>query len=142
MGIGGIGQLSGGIIGDYLPKEVCNWFFGALLALGVFIAVFVSNIFLAIIFAIVYGIGFGARAPLTTSMRGEYFGRKSFGKIMGVSTIPMTVLCVAGPWITSILYERTGNYESGFLLIGTAGLIGSFLFLICRKPVHPSLKSS
>ena len=142
MGIGGIGQLSGGIIGDYLPKEVCNWFFGALQALGVFIAIFVSNIFLAIIFAIVYGIGFGARAPLTTSMRGEYFGRKSFGKIMGVSTIPMTILCVAGPWITSILYERTGNYESGFLLIAIAGLIGSFLFLICRKPIHPSLKST
>ena len=140
MGIGGIGQLAGGIVGDRLPKEISNWAFGALQAVGVFIAVYVSNILIAILFAIIYGIGFGARAPLTTAMRGEYFGRKSFGKIMGVSMIPMMLLTLSGPWITSILYENTGNYESGFLLIGAAGLVGSFAFLVCRKPIHPSLR--
>ena len=94
-------------------------------------AVIVTNTMLAICFAIIYGIGFGARAPLTTAMRGEYFGRKSFGKIMVVSMIAMMDLTLSGPWITSILYERTGSYESGFILIATTGLIGSFLFLVC-----------
>ena len=140
MGIGGIGQLTGGIIGDRLPKELTNCAFGALQAVGVMMAVFVSNIFSAICFAIIYGIGFGARAPITTAMRGEYFGRTSFGKIMGVTMIPMMVLTLSGPWITSILYEQTGNYESAFLIMGTVGFIGSFLFLICRKPLHPSVR--
>lgn len=141
MGIGGIGQLGGGILGDRLPKELTNWAFGALQAVGVLMAIIVSNVFLAFCFAIVYGIGFGGRAPLTTAMRGEYFGRKSFGKIMGVSMIPMMALTLTGPWVASVLYERSGNYETGFLSIGIAGLLGSFLFLMCRKPLHPSIKN-
>ena len=49
-------------------------------------------------FAVLFGIGFGGRTPLTTAIRGDYFGRASFGKILGISTVPMNVLLlVAAP---------------------------------------------
>ena len=38
--------------------------------------------------AILFGMGFGGRNPLTVAIRGDYFGRATFAKILGLSTVP------------------------------------------------------
>ena len=55
---------------------------------------------MAPIFVVVYGLGFGARIPLGTAIRGEYFGRKAFGKVLGVSMLPMMILMTLGPYVS------------------------------------------
>ena len=50
---------------------------------------FLNVYWLAYVGALLYGIGFGGRSPLTTAIRGEYFGRKAFATIMGISQLPM-----------------------------------------------------
>ena len=51
MGIGGISQLLGGIIGDKVTKRYALFFFGCLQAIGVALAVTVTSIWSALIFA-------------------------------------------------------------------------------------------
>ena len=56
MGIGGISQLLGGIIGDKVTKRYALFFFGCLQAIGVALAVTVTSIWSALIFATIYGL--------------------------------------------------------------------------------------
>ena len=138
MGIGGVSQLLGGILGDRYPKRHLICVFGIIQSLGVWIGSYVSTVGLGLIFAFVYGFGFGARAPITTAMRGEYFGRTSFGKIMGVSTLPMMTMSIVTPVVAGRFYDSQGNYSDAFLYIAIAGALGSLFFPFAKKPIHPS----
>ena len=142
MGIGGISQLLGGIIGDRVTKRYALFFFGCLQAIGVALAVTVTSIWSALIFASIYGMGFGARAPITTAMRGEYFGRKSFGKIMGISAIIMMMMTMIGPVLAGTLFDRQQDYAIAFVSMAILGALGSIFFLFAKKPIHPKQRSS
>jgi MFS family permease len=140
MGVGGISQLLGGVIGDRYSKRYCLIIFGCLQSVGVATATSVTSIYSAILFVIIYGIGFGARAPITTAMRGEYFGRTSFGKIMGISAMPMMLMTMVAPVVAGRMFDSQGNYEQAFLYIAAVGFVGSLIFVFARAPIHPSLK--
>ena len=140
MGVGGISQLLGGVIGDRYSKRYCLIIFGCLQSVGVATATSVTSIYSAILFVIIYGIGFGARAPITTAMRGEYFGRTSFGKIMGISAMPMMLMTMVAPIVAGRMFDSQGNYEQAFLYIAAVGFVGSLIFVFARAPIHPSLK--
>jgi MFS family permease len=137
MGIGGISQLIGGAIGDRFEKRYTLVMFGCIQAIAVIVAGFIQSIPLAILFAFLWGIGFGGRAPITTAMRAEYFGRKAFGKIMGISAVPMMMMTVVTPLYAGFMYDSTQDYRYSFITIGIAGFIGTFLFLFAKKPIHP-----
>ena len=100
----------------------------------------VSTLSSAFLFAVVYGFGFGARAPITTAMRGEYFGRTSFGKIMGISAMPMMVMTMVAPVVAGQMFDSQGDYRQAFLYIALLGFIGSLVFYFARAPIHPTLK--
>ena len=85
-------------------------------------------------FAVLFGIGFGGRTPLTTAIRGDYFGRASFGKILGISTVPMNILLLIAAPMAGFMRDELGNYDMAFQLLAGLNLLGSFLFLIARKP--------
>ena len=140
MGIGGLSQLFGGIIGDRFTKRYSLAFFGCIQSIGVIVAYMVDSILLAIVFALIYGIGFGARAPITTAMRGEYFGRKSFGKIMGISLIPMMFMTMIAPVIAGYMYDIDQNYRFAFIYIGSLGFVVNLMFVLAKPPIHPSEK--
>lgn len=142
MGIGGLSQLFGGVIGDRVTKRYALFCFGCLQAIGVALAVIVSSVWTALLFAIIYGAGFGARAPITTAMRGEYFGRKSFGKIMGISAIIMMIMTMIGPVFAGTLFDRHQDYTTAFVSMAILGAVGSVAFLFAKKPIHPSHKSA
>jgi MFS family permease len=138
MGIGGLAKLVGGFVGDHVSKRVAACAFGALQAVGVAFAGFADTFFLALTFAFVYGLGYGGRAPITMAMRGEYFAGKSFGKIMGISAVPMTFFSMIAPIVAGIFYDRSGSYMTVFILIAVTGFAGSLIFLLAKKPVSPS----
>jgi len=139
MGIGGLAKLIGGFVGDHVSKKVAACVFGCLQAIGVAFAGFVDSLVLAVVFAVVYGFGYGARAPVTMAMRGEYFAGRSFGKIMGISAVPMTFFSMIAPIVAGVFFDRSGNYLTAFFLIAATGFAGSLIFLLAKKPVHPSM---
>ena len=134
LGFSGIAQIIGGYLGDRVRKNIALCVFGCLQALGVFLATFIDSLYLAPFFVIVYGLGFGARIPLGTAIRGEYFGRKSFGKVLGLSMAPMMLMMMAGPLFAGWMHDRIGNYDSAFYILATISVIGSLGFLFAKKP--------
>ena len=130
----GAAQVFGGYLGDKVPKNISLCVFGIIQALGVIYATSITTVFMAPVFVIVYGLGFGARIPLGTAIRGEYFGRKAFGKVLGVSMLPMMLLMTLGPYVAGLMYDHYGSYDRAFYSLAVVSLIGSIGFLFCRNP--------
>ena len=129
-------QIVGGYIGDRVPKHLALTVFPVIQAVGVFILTFgPPTLPVAYGFAVVFGIGFGGRNPLTTSIRGDYFGRKSFGRIMGISQVPMNVLLLIAPVFAGLMRDWQGDYTVAFAVLGSFSALGGVLFFFARPPV-------
>ena len=124
-------------MGDRIPKNVALFIFTAVQAGAVVLLAMASSLFDFYLFAIIFGIGFGGRNPLTTAIRGEYFGRASFGKILGVSTVPMNILLLISSPMAGYMRDVQGSYESAFMTLAVLNFLGAGLFLMSRKPKLP-----
>ena len=132
-------QLIGGYVGDRVPKNVALMVFTMSQAIGVFFLTFgPPTLLTAYAFAILFGIGFGGRNPISSSIRGEYFGRKNFGKIMGISQVPMNVLLLIGPIFAGLMRDTTGSYTVAFGVLGFLAAVGGICFLFATKPKIPA----
>ena len=134
MGFSGIAQVFGGWMGDKVPKNVALGLLGCLQSVGVIFSTFLTSVYLAPIFIVVYGIGFGARIPLGTAIRGEYFGRKAFGKVLGLSMMPMSLMMMLGPLIAGKMYDIQGTYDYAFYILSGVAITGSLGFFFAKKP--------
>ena len=132
-------QFLGGWAGDRIPKNVALFIFTGIQGLGVVFLTLGSSLVYFYAFAVLFGIGFGGRTPLTTAIRGDYFGRASFGKILGLSTVPMNILLLVAAPMAGFMRDELGDYDLAFLLLAGLNLLGAFLFLIARRPKLPGL---
>jgi len=131
-------QIVGGFIGDKVPKNIALMVFTFIQSASVFLLIFgPTTLVTAYSFAVLFGIGFGGRNPLTTSIRGEYFGRKSFGKIMGVSQVPMNLLLLFAPVFAGVMRDWQGDYIVAFSVLAAIGFVGSIMFLLSTRPRIP-----
>ena len=130
-------QFLGGWIGDRIPKNVALFIFTAIQGIGVVFLTLGPEMINFYAFAVLFGIGFGGRTPLTTAIRGDYFGRASFGKILGISTVPMNVLLLIAAPMAGFMRDELGDYDMAFLLLAGLNMAGAVLFLIARKPKLP-----
>jgi MFS family permease len=126
--------LIGGYLGDRMPIRLAVFGFSAIQSVAVIVILFAHSLPMLFLFAVLLGIGFGGRTPLTTSMRGVYFGRKAFASITGVSMVPMNVLLFSAPLFAGYMRDITGSYNIPFITVAIVSLFGSFLFLLLGEP--------
>ncbi len=127
-------QFVAGYLADRLPKPQLIFVFISLQAIAILIIAVASHMTLALVFAVLYGIGFGGRIPLLTAIRGEYFGRKAFATIMGISQMPNNIGMIFAPLFAGFMFDKTGTYLVPFGIFGILNLLGGFLMLTVRKP--------
>jgi MFS family permease len=138
-GVAIVFQFFGGWIGDRIPKNVALFIFTAIQGLGVVLLTMGPEMINFYAFAVLFGIGFGGRTPLTTAIRGDYFGRASFGKILGISTVPMNVLLLIAAPMAGFMRDELGDYDMAFLVLAGLNMAGAVLFLIARRPKLPGV---
>ncbi|MGE0453124.1 MAG: MFS transporter [Vicinamibacteria bacterium] len=78
-------------------------------------------------FIVLFGFGWGGLYTLLQLLVMDSFGLKAGGKILGTITVLDALGGGLGPWVTGLLYDRTGSYQSGFMLI--TGLV-AFAFVL------------
>ena len=88
-------------------------------------------------FALLHGLAWGLRGPQMAAIRADYFGRKNFGTILGVSNGLIIIGTISGPIIAGAVYDITGNYRIGFDITAALATAGSLFFVLAPKPVHP-----
>ena len=133
-GVAAIFTLIGGYVGDRLPMRLALFVFSAIQSGAVVLLLMADTQMMAYMFAVLMGIGFGGRNPLTTAIRGVYFGRKAFASITGMSMIPMNVMLLAAPLFAGIMYDATQSYAIPMVVVAIVSLAGSTLFLFLGSP--------
>jgi sugar phosphate permease len=128
-------QLVGGYLGGKIPIRFALAFFTTLQALGVVALVYADSLPSFYFFAILFGAGFGGRNPLTIAIRGDYFGSASFGKILGLSTVPMNVLLLIAAPLVGWMRDVQGTYTDAFLVMVVTNLAGAACFIMAKRPV-------
>lgn len=89
---------------------------------------------MVIAFALLNGLAWGARVPVVVSMRAEYFGSRSFGAIMGLSSLVVTFGGVFAPIAAAWAYDATGSYTASFTILAVLAGLGSLFLLFLPKP--------
>ena len=130
-------QFISGYYADRLPKTLMIAFFMFVQGAGILIIALYDGVTMAYVFALLYGIGFGGRSPLTTAIRGEYFGRKAFATIMGVSQFPMNIAMIFAPLFAGYMFDTTGTYIVPFTTFAALTFAGGVLMLFVRRPQAP-----
>jgi MFS family permease len=64
----------------------------------------------------IYGLGFGARGPVTSSLVIDLFHGKHYGAILGFLEIGSGLGGTIGPWLSGFLFDRTKSYTVSFSL--------------------------
>jgi MFS family permease len=68
-----------------------------------------------VVYAILFGLGFGARGPIITAMASDLFGGRRFGVIYGAMNIGNGLGGAIGPWFGGVVHDVTGSYRGAFL---------------------------
>ncbi len=128
------GLFLGGIIGDRFDKRtICTLcmmgHFAGLIALT-----YGAEPTLVLIFAVAHGLAWGVRAPLMVALRADYFGPKSFGTIMGISSLIVMIGMTVGPLFSGVMFDIYGNYNLAFTCIAFCSLAGGLCFWFAKPP--------
>ncbi len=128
-------MLIGGYVGDRVPIRLAIFAFSFLQSLALTVLLFAETMPMFYLFSIVMGIGFGGRTPLTTAIRGVYFGRSNFATITGISMIPMNIMfIIVVPYVAWMKDSVTHSYTVPFATIGIVSAIGALMFLMLGDP--------
>ena len=131
---GALFQVIGGYVGDRVPKTIAFAVFAVIQGLGVLSVALIPTIFGAFIFAFLYGVGFGGRLPVLTALRGEYFGRKNFATIYGISQLPIRLISAVAPIAIGYYFDIFRSYRVSFMVIALFSFLSAVLILMAHKP--------
>lgn len=127
-------QFVAGYIADRLSKPLVLFVLLLLQAAGIMVLAYADDLYLALVFAVLYGIGFGGRIPLLTAIVGDYFGRKSFGAILGFNTLPSNIAMIGAPLFAGYMFDLRQSYFVPFMTFAVMGFVGALAILLARKP--------
>ena len=131
-------QITGGLIGDRLDKRLPVSVLMICQAGGMALLAFVGSYAGAIVFAVVWSLGFGARTPMLHAMRGEYFGARHYGAILGFYSIPMSIGMMTAPVVVGIIFDVQQTYQWVFLGLAGACVLGAISMLLATRPEPPA----
>ena len=133
-GVTAIFILVGGYIGDRVNIRHAVFWFSSFQSVAVVILVLADSVPMAFLYAVILGISMGGRVPMTTAIRGVYFGRRGFAAITGISMAPLNVLLLSAPLFAGYMYRITGSYTVAFIVIAIVSFLGCALFLLLEDP--------
>jgi MFS family permease len=79
-------------------------------------------------YAVLFGLGFGARGPIITAMASDLFAGRRFGAIYGVLNLGNGIGGALGPWFAGFVHDVTGSYRIAFVASVVFCVIGAGCF--------------
>jgi MFS family permease len=135
-----VGAL-GGLLGGYLANQVTIRrtmivSLGAM-SLGPFLLWQTDTFAMAMLYAVGYGLFFGATVAMNQAIYADYFGRTSLGVIRGSFQPVQMVLNAAGPFVTGLWVDRSGSYTLPFFVFSGCLLVAATAFVFAPVPSKP-----
>jgi MFS family permease len=131
----------GGWASDRIGSRVVILFAMLGHAVALLLLAYAQSFWMLAAFALLNGLAWGARVPVIVSMRAEYFGARSFGTIMGLSSMLVTAASVVAPVLAGLSYDMLGSYTLSFTVLAVLSGIGS-LFVVFTPPPPARMRST
>jgi sugar phosphate permease len=128
------GVLLGWVIGEKFDKRLVAAGCMLMHAAGLLMLTYATGLVMLILAALVHGTAWGLRGPFMQAIRADYFGRRSIGMIMGLSTLITVFGNICGPIVAGMFADANGNYRAGFTLLAMLAGVGSLFFLMAKPP--------
>jgi MFS family permease len=138
--IGGV--LLGMTIGDRYDKRRLSAVSMLGHGIGLLMLTHATGTAMLVAFAILHGTAWGLRGPLMQAIRADYFGRRSIGMIMGLSSLIIAAGQIGGPLVAGVFADITGDYRTGYTLLASLALAGALAFLFAKPPRLPGVGSA
>ncbi len=129
-----VGRLGFGWMADRFEKRKLMAFSLFQLAIACLIFSGVSSLWQVILFLVIYSPAYGGGASMMFAIRGEYFGRASFGAISGLMDSFQMFGIVLGPLFAGAVYDLTGSYRIAFLIFAASAGISAVIMLFLKRP--------
>ncbi|MDA1035791.1 MAG: MFS transporter [Chloroflexi bacterium] len=138
----GIAALSAYVWGSLMDRFHVRWV--TLVATGftasaMFVIIFADNMFLALLFAVLFGLGIGGWTVAQVVLWANYFGRGHLGAIRGFSQLAAGPVGAVGPLLAGFLYDVTGDYTMAFRLFFGTMIIVAIALILARPLGAPPL---
>jgi MFS family permease len=88
-------------------------------------------------YALLFGLGFGARGPIITAMASQLFHGRHFGVIYGVLSVGNGLGGALGPWFGGAIHDLTGSYRVAFLIAVVFCALGAACFWLAVPRRYP-----
>ena len=84
-------------------------------------------------YALLFGLGFGARGPIITAIAATRFPGRRFGAIYGSMSVGNGLGGALGPWFAGAMFDLTGSYRAPFLIATLFCVAGSICFWLAER---------
>ena len=128
-----VSQLAGGVVGDMWDKRLLVPFLALIQGASLVVLALAESFVMASVFALVWGVGFGARTPILLAMRGEYFGRRHFGTIFALSSFPMSIGMMLSPVLVGWSHDVWKTYDWSLYVMAAFCLAASVTVLFATQ---------
>jgi len=115
--LSGIGRIGSGVLSDVLDYRLVMGVLIAFQIIGLIVILVVGpgQYWLAVVFSLTFGIGFGGTVPLRPILMMKLFGARAFGTLQGLLQIGSVGAGVVGPLLYGWIFDSTGNYDLAIL---------------------------
>jgi hypothetical protein len=118
-----IGRFGFGWLGDAMDKRYALALSFCLMSIGLLVFCYVQVIWVACVFLLLFSPGYGGGMVIRGAILREYFGRDSFGKILGIIMGCAAVGGIIGPTLAGWVFDMLGSYQPIWLIFfGLTGL--------------------
>lgn len=128
-----VGRVMFAILSDRIGRVWTATLSYACSALGILVLMLLTPTWGAgwlYLFALFFGISFGARGPIVSAMTADTYRGRHYGTIFGLIHLSNGLGAAVGPWVGGWLYDTTGSYRLAFgVAMGSVGLACVSLWL-------------
>lgn len=133
-GLGLFGKVLFGWISDRVDKRAAAWLAIALQICGVSFILRVESYPELLAGGSIFGLGMGGMLPIWGTLIGACFGRRSFGRVMGLMGPFMLPIQSVGVPLAGLIFDRFGSYRPAFLLFIGLYILAMAAIALLRLP--------
>ena len=134
-GSGILGRLCVGFLIDRFSPQRIQTMVLLLAASGTLVLAFASTPAVTLLGAAMLGVGLGSEADVLPYLLAQYFGRKHFSVLYGLTWTAYAIGGGTGPMFIGHLYDGAGAYHSRFIVyLAGVAFASAAVSLLLRKP--------
>ena len=134
VGIGSmLGRLAMGAASDRIGSSNALAICCLVLGISLLWLIFVREIWMFYLFAIIFGFAYGGEVPQIAALVGQLFGLRSVAALVGVVLIGLSIGGALGSLMGGRIFDVTGSYQIAFTIAVVVSVAALILVLTLRR---------